>query len=113
MVFPIVSAALVVTLAASSNTVELSRAQVAAAEYGTVLGAAAQCHQIDQERVGAATHRASVAVHNMVLTDDQFERARVGFESAAQAGGAKIMNHEESCADADSALKRLEEELGH
>jgi hypothetical protein len=112
MVFQLLSAALTVTLVASGDTVQLTRAQVAAAEYGGVLGAAAQCQDIDQQRVGAATHRASVAVHNMVLTDDQFARARLGFESAAREGGAKIANHQETCADAATALKRLEDQLG-
>jgi len=112
MALPILAASLVVSLVASNDAVQLTRAQVATVEYGTVLGAAAQCQGIDQQRIGAATHKASVAVHAMVLTDDQFERARSGFESAARDGGARIANHQESCADADAALKRLEDQLG-
>jgi hypothetical protein len=113
MAFPILPAALMLTLVASGDNVQLTRAQLAAAQYGDVLGAAAQCKEIDQQRVGTATHRASLAVQAMVLTPDQFDRARSGFEDAARAGGARVVNKQETCADAEAALKRMEDELGH
>jgi hypothetical protein len=111
MPFHILAAAAVVTLAGSNVAVDLSGAQVAAAQYGRVLGAAAQCQAIDPQRVSAATHRASVAVHARARSNQDIENARGSFENAAIDGGTQVSAGKESCADAEAALARMEKQF--
>ena len=111
MPFHILAAAAVVTLVASNVAVDISGAQVVAAQYGRVLGAAAQCPQIDQQRVSVATHRASAAVHAKARSNQDIENARGSFENAAIEGRAQVSDGKESCADADAALKRIEKQF--
>jgi hypothetical protein len=66
MIFPVLVAATAVTLVGASGAVEITPAQVAAEQYGRVLGAAAECGNIDRARLGTATHAASVAVRGLV-----------------------------------------------
>src|SRR6185437_10255604 len=105
MPFHILAAATIVTLVGSNVAIDISGAQVAAAQYGRVLGAAAQCQDIDQQRVSAAQHRASAAVRAKARSNQDIENARGSFENAAIDGGTQVSAGKESCADADAALK--------
>jgi hypothetical protein len=113
MVLPAIVAATAVTLAAASGVVEITPAQIAAEQYGRVLGAAAECRAIDRARIATATQAASAAVRGMVQSAAEFERLRGSFADAAVAGVDKVRTGGESCADAEAALKSLEQQVGH
>jgi hypothetical protein len=112
MVFHILAAAATAATLISSNVViDISGAQVAAVHYGRILGAAAQCHDIDQQRISLATHRASSAVHAKARSNQDLENARGSFEDAAMEGGTQVSVGKESCSDAEAALTRVEKEF--
>jgi membrane-bound lytic murein transglycosylase B len=111
MSFHVLTAAAAAATLISSVAVDISSAQVAAVHYGRVLGAAAQCHDIEQSRISSATHQASSIVHAKARSNQDLELARGGFENAARDGGAQVSNGKESCTDAEAALKRVEAEF--
>lgn len=113
MAFSLLAAATAVILVRASGAVEITPAQVAVEQYGRVLGAAAECRDIDRARLGTATHAASVAVRGMVQSAVEFDRLRGSFADAAAVGGEKVRTGGESCADAEAALKSLEQQIGH
>jgi hypothetical protein len=112
MSFPLLAAATIATLVASNGPVEITQAQVAASRYGRAIGAAAECRTIDQQRVGAATHRASVAVRAMVHSTQEFDAARGSFETAATDGGKTVSAGQQNCTEAEAGLKTIEKQLG-
>jgi hypothetical protein len=113
VVIAALAVATVVTLVDASGAIEITPAQVAAEQYGRVLGAAAECRTIDRGRIGAATHAASVTVRGMVKSDAEFDRLRGSFADAAALGGEAVRTGNENCADAEAALKSLEQRVGH
>ena len=104
------AAATTATLIAAVN-IDISGAQVAAVHYGRVLGAAAQCHEIDHDRISNATHQASSIVHAKARSNQDLEAARGSFEDAAVEGGSLVSNGKETCNEAEAALKRIEAEF--
>jgi len=111
MVLHILAGAAAAATLISSVAVDISSAQVAAVHYGRVLGAAAQCHDIDKDRIGSATHEASSVVHAKARSNHDLEVARGNFEDAARDGGTQVSNGKETCAEAEAALKRIEAEF--
>jgi membrane-bound lytic murein transglycosylase B len=111
MPFHILTAAAAAATLIGSVNVDITVAQVAAVHYGRVLGAAAQCHDIDHDRISSATHQASSIVHARARSNQDLEKARGSFETAAMDGGARVSNGEENCVEAESALKRVEGEF--
>ena len=105
------AAATAATLVGSNVAIDISGAQVAAVHYGRILGAAAQCQDIDRQRVSSATHLASAAVHAKARSNQDLENARGSFETAAMDGGTQVSAGKESCSDAEAALKRVEKEF--
>ena len=104
------AAAATATLISGAN-IDISGAQVAAVHYGRVLGAAAQCHDIDSGRISSATHQASSIVHAKARSNQDLEAARGNFENAAIDGGTLVSNGKESCNEAEADLKRIEAEF--
>jgi hypothetical protein len=111
MPFHILAAAAAAGTLVASTGVDISSAQVAAVHYGRVLGAAAQCHEIDHDRISNATHQASSIVHAKARSNQDLQTARGSFESAAMDGGALVSDGKESCSEAEAALKRIEAEF--
>jgi len=106
------AAAATATLISATN-LDISGAQAAAVHYGRVLGAAAQCHDIDHDRISNATHHASSIVHAKARSNQDLETARGSFEDAAVDGGTLVSNGKESCDEAEAALKRIEAEFNN
>ncbi|MGH7090761.1 MAG: hypothetical protein ACREFQ_17835 [Stellaceae bacterium] len=111
MILPAIAAASAVLIAAGGS-VQITEAQLEAAHYGRILGAAAQCSSIDRHRVSDATHHASLAVRALVSSSQQFEAARGSFDNAALDGRAGVSQGQESCAAADHDLKEIEIKFG-
>jgi membrane-bound lytic murein transglycosylase B len=107
MIVPLLAAASL-TLIASEAQLHVTAAQLEAAQYGRILGAAAQCRDIDPERLRDATHHASLAVRALASTSQEFESARGSFANAAIDGGNKVNAGQESCEAADQNLHRIE-----
>lgn len=110
MVFQTVAAVSALWLVADGK-VRITEAQLEAAQYGRILGAAAQCHSIDRARVDAAMHHASLAVRALVSSAQEFETARGSFENAARDGGENVSQGRETCAAAEEELKRIEQKF--
>lgn len=111
MVFHTIAVASTLWLAAD-GAVHITEAQLEAAQFGHILGAAAQCQSIDQRRISDATHHASLAVRALVSTPAEFETARGSFDDAAVDGGASVNTGRESCEVAEQDLKRIEQKFG-
>jgi membrane-bound lytic murein transglycosylase B len=112
MVLHILAAASALTLfAADGGQIRITEAEVEAAQYGSILGAAAQCHNIDRQRVQDAMHHASLAVRALTSSVQEFQTARASFANAALTAGGRVSAGQESCASAEDDLKRIEKKF--
>lgn len=104
------AAAFALLLAASPTPEDLgfTDAEALSAAAGGILGAAAECQQISDARLTAATDRVAVLVTAVMSDPDELTSAHTLFIENASAGKRAVVTGQTDCGTVEKSLALLE-----
>jgi hypothetical protein len=93
----------------NDDAVPLTNAEMLSAAAGGILGAAAMCGDISNERLTAATGKVALLVSASVNDDDELTSAQQMFAANAGVGKAAVESGRADCRTVEASLTKLEQ----